>query len=77
MIPKATCMFCLCSTKPQRVREGESRVGSVEVEKYMEIEGFSHVMHIGSTIRGEIRKSCEIPLVFMTYANVVFSYGTE
>lgn len=25
----------------------------------------------------EIRKSCEIPLVFMTYANVVFSYGTE
>ena len=25
----------------------------------------------------EIRKSCQIPLVFMTYANVVFSYGTE
>ena len=25
----------------------------------------------------EIRKSCETPLVFMTYANVVFSYGTE
>lgn len=25
----------------------------------------------------EIRKSTDIPLVFMTYANVVFSYGTE
>ena len=25
----------------------------------------------------EIRKSCETPLVFMTYVNVVFSYGTE
>ena len=32
-----------------------SQIGSVEVEKYMEIERFSHVMHIGSTIRGEIR----------------------
>ena len=25
----------------------------------------------------EIRKDVKIPLVFMTYANVVFSYGTE
>jgi tryptophan synthase alpha chain len=25
----------------------------------------------------EIRKNSRIPLVFMTYANVVFSYGTE
>lgn len=32
-----------------------SRFGSVEVEKYMGIERFSHVMHIGSTVRGEIR----------------------
>ncbi len=32
-----------------------SRFGSVEVEKYMEIQRFSHVMHIGSTVRGEIR----------------------
>ncbi|MBO6015600.1 MAG: anthranilate synthase component I, partial [Lachnospiraceae bacterium] len=29
--------------------------GSVEVEKYMEIERYSHVMHIGSTVRGGIR----------------------
>ena len=32
-----------------------SEFGSVKVEKYMEIERFSHVMHIGSTVRGEIR----------------------
>ena len=31
-----------------------SRFGSVEVEKYMSIERYSHVMHIGSTVRGEI-----------------------
>lgn len=31
-----------------------SRFGSVEVEKYMSIERFSHVMHIGSTVRGEL-----------------------
>lgn len=33
-----------------------SKMGTVEVEKYMEIERFSHVMHIGSTVRGEIRE---------------------
>ncbi len=32
-----------------------SKFGSVEVEKYMTIERFSHVMHIGSTVTGEIR----------------------
>jgi len=32
-----------------------SKFGSVEVEKYHCIERFSHVMHIGSTVRGEIR----------------------
>lgn len=30
--------------------------GSVNVEKYMSIEKFSHVMHIGSTICGKIKK---------------------
>ncbi len=33
-----------------------SKYGSVEVEKLHSIERFSHVMHIGSTVRGEIRK---------------------
>ena len=33
-----------------------SKIGTVEVEKYMGIERYSHVMHIGSTIRGEIRE---------------------
>jgi anthranilate synthase component 1 len=33
-----------------------SEFGSVEVEKYLSIERFSHVMHIGSTVRGKIRE---------------------
>ena len=32
-----------------------SKFGTVEVEKYMEVLRFSHVMHIGSTVRGIIR----------------------
>lgn len=35
-----------------------SKFGSVEVEKYMSIERYSHVMHIGSTVRGELREDC-------------------
>lgn len=31
-----------------------SRFGTVQVEKFHSIERFSHVMHIGSTVRGEI-----------------------
>ena len=33
-----------------------SRFGSVQVEKAYGIERYSHVMHIGSTVRGEIRE---------------------
>ena len=36
-----------------------SRFGSVQVEKYLSIERFSHVMHIGSTVRGELREDCD------------------
>lgn len=36
-----------------------SRFGTVEVEKYHCIERYSHVMHIGSTVRGEIRDDCD------------------
>ncbi|NCB93113.1 MAG: anthranilate synthase component I [Clostridia bacterium] len=32
-----------------------SQIGSVEVEKYMCVERFSHVMHLGSTVIGDIR----------------------
>lgn len=32
-----------------------SRFGTVEVEAFHTIERFSHVMHLGSTVRGEIR----------------------
>lgn len=31
-----------------------SKIGSVNVEKYMQIEKFSHVMHIGSTVTGTL-----------------------
>ncbi|WP_434309019.1 anthranilate synthase component I [Hominifimenecus sp. rT4P-3] len=33
-----------------------SILGSVEVEKYCSVERFSHVMHLGSTVRGTISK---------------------
>lgn len=33
-----------------------SKVGTVTVEKYKTIQRFSHVMHIGSTVSGEIRE---------------------
>ncbi len=36
-----------------------SRFGTVRVEKLHSIERFSHVMHIGSTVRGEIREECD------------------
>ena len=36
-----------------------SNFGTVKVERYMTIERFSHVMHIGSTVRGEIREGCD------------------
>lgn len=32
-----------------------SEFGSVAVEKYLSVERFSHVMHIGSTVKGKIR----------------------
>ncbi len=33
-----------------------SEIGSVKVEKYMSVERYSHVMHIGSTVSGRIRQ---------------------
>ena len=33
-----------------------SRFRTVQVEKFHTIQRFSHVMHIGSTVRGEIRE---------------------
>lgn len=35
-----------------------SRFGTVEVEKYLSTERFSHVMHIGSTVTGKLRPEC-------------------
>lgn len=36
-----------------------SRIGTMEVEKYMSIKRYSHVMHIGSTVRGVIREDAD------------------
>lgn len=36
-----------------------SRFGTVQVERYHEVLRFSHVMHIGSTVRGEIREDLD------------------
>ena len=36
-----------------------SKFGSVQVEKLHSIERYSHVMHIGSTVRGQIREECD------------------
>ena len=33
-----------------------SRIGTVRVEKYMTIQRYSHVMHIGSTVSGSLRE---------------------
>lgn len=33
-----------------------SKIGTVEVEKYLCVERFSHVMHLGSTVSGRIRE---------------------
>ena len=33
-----------------------SRFGTVNVEQYMSVGRYSHVMHIGSTVRGELRE---------------------
>ena len=36
-----------------------SEIGSVNVDKYLSIERFSHVMHIGSTVTGTLRKDLD------------------
>lgn len=36
-----------------------SKFGSVKVEKLRMVERYSHVMHIGSTVRGELREDCD------------------
>ena len=37
-----------------------SEFGSIKLEKYMEIKRFSHVMHIGSTVKGTIRRDKDV-----------------
>ena len=37
-----------------------SKLGSVRVEKYMGIERYSHVMHIGSTVVGQLDEKKDV-----------------
>lgn len=36
-----------------------AEIGSVSVDKYMSVERFSHVMHIGSTVSGKLRNDLD------------------
>ena len=36
-----------------------SEIGSVHVDKYLSVERFSHVMHIGSTVKGTLRSDLD------------------
>lgn len=36
-----------------------SEIGSVKVNRYMDIVRFSHVMHIGSTVEASLRENCD------------------
>lgn len=47
-----TCWWIYAET----ISADQPGIGTVKVEKYMEIERFSHVMHIGSTVTGTIRE---------------------
>ena len=38
-----------------------SEIGSVHVDKYMSVERFSHVMHIGSTVTGTLKSNLDPP----------------
>ncbi len=49
-----------------------SKFGTVAVEKLHSIERYSHVMHIGSTVRGEIRPECDA----LDAINAVLPAGT-
>lgn len=49
-----------------------SEFGSVEVEKYMEILRFSHIMHICSTVKSKLKNGCDA----LDAVNAVLPAGT-
>jgi anthranilate synthase component I len=49
-----------------------SDFGSVKLEKYLNIERFSHVMHIGSTVTGKLKKDKD----FLDVINAILPAGT-
>lgn len=49
-----------------------SKFGTVEVERYMEILRYSHIMHIASTVKGQIKDGCDA----LDAINAVLPAGT-
>ncbi|MCD7728542.1 MAG: anthranilate synthase component I [Clostridia bacterium] len=49
-----------------------SRLGTVCLEKYMAVERYSHIMHIGSTVRGELSQDKD----FIDTINAILPAGT-
>ncbi|HAF86059.1 MAG TPA: anthranilate synthase component I [Sphaerochaeta sp.] len=49
-----------------------SEFGTVAVEEYLSVERFSHVMHLGSTIRGVLKEGCDA----LDAINAVLPAGT-
>ena len=49
-----------------------AKFGSVKLEKYLSIERFSHVMHIGSTVKGELRENKD----FLDVIDAILPAGT-
>lgn len=52
-----------------------SELGSVKVEKYLSIQRFSHVMHIGSTVTGVLRRSSD-PTDALDAVDAILPAGT-
>ncbi len=49
-----------------------SKLGSVALEKYKDVVKFSHIMHIGSTVRGEVKEDKD----FIDIINAILPAGT-
>jgi len=49
-----------------------AEIGSVKLEKYLNIERFSHVMHIGSTVTGKLKEDKD----FLDVINAILPAGT-
>ena len=61
LVDKDVYTFPLAGTRPRgkTAEEDLALIGSVKVNRYMDIVRFSHVMHIGSTVEAKLREDCD------------------